>query len=91
MSGVADTSNVCSDGVHPESCTVGLTSGGNFVEACSCDGPTRPGTCPLGPTSVCEPTPGSATFNCAKCGDAGSDGLACQGGGTCNQSAETCN
>lgn len=89
-SGAADTSNVCSDGVHPESCKIVPTSGFNFVQACSCDGTARPGTCPLGATAVCEPTPGSATFNCARCGDAGSDGLACKGGGICKATSGKC-
>jgi hypothetical protein len=90
VSGVADTSNVCSDSVHPESCDYLFNGTG---ERCSCDGTSRPGTCPLGPSSVCAPTPGAGTtsgFHCASCGDAGTNGLACRSGGTCHESSGKC-
>ena len=82
VSGSASTSNVCSDGVHPESCDFGFQT----PARCSCDGADRPGTCPGGAGAVCEAT--SNTHHCGTCDTSGpAQGLPCKGGGVCSNGA----
>jgi hypothetical protein len=55
-------------------------------QACPCDLPD-PSTC-LGPNQVCYDDKG--TGYCVTCGQGGTDGYACQGGGTCDKDDATC-
>ena len=84
--GSKGTSNICSDGVHPESCDYTSLGGGT---SCSCDDAAHPGTCPSN-GMVC-----ANIFlvgnHCKACGDSNTNGLLCKGGGTCNQTARACN
>jgi hypothetical protein len=87
-SSVKGLDNVCSDGVHPESCDVRWQVGGG--EWCSCDGAAKPGTCPQS-VQVCKADgflPNS--FHCVSCGDPGSDGLVCKDGKTCDEAGKKC-
>lgn len=80
------TANVCSDGVHPESCDLRL----DLSTWCSCDAADKPGTCP-DPKAVC--LKGGvlvSSFHCVACGQSGTNGLACKGGGACVQSSGNC-
>ena len=74
--------NLCSTPTNLQACVVGGTTG-----RCTCvlGDPT---SCPGGPSSVCR-APGPGSPACFGCGDAGTDGLPCKGGGTCNQGACT--
>lgn len=65
-------------------CSADINSG-----ACSCTGGDA-GACPLS-TQVCSPgDAGLANAACLTCGQSGTDGLQCSGGGSCTQATGAC-
>lgn len=64
----------------PEQCPIG-----NGAGACACPSGNA-SDCP-GPTQVCA---SAGSDSCLTCGSSGTDGLICNGGGTCNEQDASC-
>lgn len=82
------------DGGHPGVCgpknTYCNNSAPSGAAVCTCSGTSGASTC-VASFQVCAVIGFGPTEDCQTCGEPGSNGHSCKGGGTCDQTTGTCN